>query len=475
MKKTKLIKILAQFNTSELRRFKDFVWSPFFNKNEKLKSLLQFFLNFAPNFDQEKLSEEKAFEFVFGEEDFKEQAITKLTSKLYKLVFKFIHYEKDAAGNGIWADIHFLSFLKENELIHEYDQHLSQLNKKNDKSPLRDSNYFYERFLIKQEFGLLESFKGELKNIGINYQRTVSALDAYYLVQKLMYLCHQWNHQAVSPQKVETFELLDELEEYIPKSPYFEIPTVQIWFSNLQLLKSENKKTNYFKLKDLVFEHHKTLSRIDIRNLFAIIQNNARIVFEKKEAYYKELFDLYNFQLKEGIFNDPVFFTVSIFLNIFTSAIILNKLSWADDFLKDHSDYSKNREDDVHSLCVAMLCFAKEEYSEALDILNVCNLKNTYFKLAERRLRLKVYFEMQLFELIDDSVNTFRKYLSKNKSSISDLHLHANRSFVNIANQVFYLQKSDVQKIRALNIEIEEIPVLPEKRWLVKKIEAFLN
>jgi len=373
-----------------------------------------------------------------------------LTSKLYKLVFKFIHFEKDAASNGISADIHFLGFLKEKELVHEYTQHLNQLNKKNDKSPLRDSIYFHERFLIKQEIILLESFKGEFKNSNLNYKRAVDALDAYYLVKKLMYLCHQWNHQVVAPYQTSDFELLKELEMYIPESPYFEIPTIQIWFNTLQLLKSEDKEKNYFKLKDLVFEHHKILSRIDIRNLFAIIQNSARIVFEKKEAYYNELFELYNFQLKNGIFNDPVFFTVYIFLNIFTSAIILNKLEWATKFLEDHSDYSLNREDDVHSLCKAMLCFSKEEYSEALDILNVCNVKNTYF-------------------------NTFRKYLSKNKNSISDLHLHANRSFVNIANQVFYLQKSDKQKIKALDLEIQKVPVLPEKRWLVKKLESFSN
>lgn len=472
MKKTKLIKILASFNTSELRRLKDFVGSPFFNKNEKIQALFDFVIQFAPDFNHEELTGEQAFNYVFKGEKYKEQAITKLSSKLYKLLYTFIHLEKDKE-NGLQADINFLNFLNEKELIHEYTQHLNHVKKWIDNSTMRDANYFYQQFLVEQELSKLQSSRADFGTGDVNYQPAVNALDKYYLVQKLVYLCNQYNRQLTTPHHTYEFELVQELEAYIPESPYYNLPTIQIWFTTLQLLKSNDKKKHYFQLRKLVFHHYKALNTFDIRNVFSTIQNNARLVFENKEDYYNELFELYNFQLEREIFDNPIVFTPQIFLNILTTAILLDKLEWVEQFLASHAGYSLSREDDVHCLGRAMLNFAKEEFSKAQDDLNQCVLKNIYFKLNERRLRLKIYYELQIFELIDDSINSFRKFLSKNKKSISTLHLHANRDFVNLTKQIFYLQKNDRPRIETLTAEIMNTRVLPEKRWLMEKIQAF--
>lgn len=472
MKKTKLIKILAKFDNSELRKLKDLVNSPFFNKNEKIKLLFDFLINFAPDFKRDDLTENNAFDYVFKGDEYKHQAITKLSSKLFKLVSKFIHLEKDSESS-FSADLHLLSFFREKELIHEYTQHLNSIKKGIDSSKMRDANFFYEQFLVEQELSLLEVFKGNQGTGDFNYQPAVDALDKYYLVQKLIYLCNQHNGQRAAPRQMYHFELMEELEAYIPQSPYFNILIIRIWFTTLQLIKSSDKKAHYTQLKALVFEHHNELNSVDIRNILATIQNNARLIFENKEDYYNELFNLYSFQLDRGILDDPELLTPQIFFNIFSIAILLNKLTWVAKFLDRHQDYALHREDDVHSLGRATLAFAKRNYSEALDYLNTCNLKNIYFKLGERRLRLKIYYELEIFELIDDTVNSFRKFLSKNKESISDLHLNANRDFVNLTNHVFFLQKNDKHKIRNLETEIKKTPLLPEKRWLIEKIAAF--
>ncbi len=472
MKRTKLIKILAVFSASELRRLKDFVASPFFNKNEKIQLLFDFIIRYAPDFNHPKLTEENAFAYVFKNELFKQQAITKLSSKLYKLIYTFIHLEKDKE-KGLQADINFLNFLNERELIHEYTQHLNHVKKGIDNLTMRDAEYFYQQFLVEQELAKLKSSRADFGTGDVNFQSAVNALDKYYLVQKLIYLCNQYNRQLTTPQQGYHFELVLELEKYIPDSPYFAIPTIRIWFTTLQLLKSNVKEKHYFDLKELVFNHYEALSTYDIRNVFSTIQNNSRLVFDKKEDYYKELFELYNFQLEIGIFDNPVIFTPQIFLNMITSAILLDKFVWVERLLDNHVSYAVNRDDDIHCLGRAMLAFAKKKYPEAQDFLNQCVLKNIYFKLNERRLRLKVYYELQYYDLLDDSINSFRKFLSKNKESISELHLKANREFVNLSKQIFYLQKSDFSRIKSLKEEIEQARVLPEKRWLLEKIRFY--
>jgi len=265
MKKNKLIKILAKLEHAELRKLKDFVVSPFFNKNEKIKSLFTFIIGFAPDFNGELMTEMEAFKYVYKGEAFKDQAITKLSSKLLKLVSKFIHFEKDE-GNSLSADINLLSFLREKELIHEYTQHLNQIKKRLEKQTMRDANFFYQQFLIEQEASVFDIFKGNQGTGDFNYQPAVNALDKYFLVQKLSYLCHQYNGKQSAPQQNYHFEMMSELEAYIPHSPYFEIPTIKIWFTTLQLLKSKEKTIHYHLLKQLVFAHHSDLNIVDIRN-----------------------------------------------------------------------------------------------------------------------------------------------------------------------------------------------------------------
>ena len=474
MKNTKLLRILATLPITDLRRLRELISSPYFNKNENVKRLFEFLYSHASDWESDKLEEETAFQYIFPKEPYKTKVVTKLASKLLRLVHWFIHLiteEEDKLN----ANINLLRFLGKQELKGDFDQHCRQVRKEFNQAPTRDSKYYYQQFLIEQEICHLHSAMSDHGTGDVNFQSTVDALDRFYLIQKLTYLCQMYNREKTVKNLQYHYVLMEELLEFIPHSPFYALPAIKIWYIALQLLKSniEEKGTYYTSLRELLPQHHQELHSTDVRNLFIYLQNNARFIYQRKEDYYQELFELYQFQLEIGIFDNPLFLTPAIFTNIVTVALLLEKLDWVDQFLAGKGDYTLDREDNIVALCRAKLCFARKQNSEALDHLNQCYFKNIYFKLGERRLRLKVYFELDMHDTLVDAINSFRKFLSKNKDSISVLHLQANRSFVNFLNSFYGLRPGEKEKIEELRENITSPKMLPEKMWLLEKLGQF--
>ena len=58
MKNTQLIKLLRTFDQKEIKRFREFISSPFFNKNKNVTKLFEIIRKIYPDFEQEKFTKE---------------------------------------------------------------------------------------------------------------------------------------------------------------------------------------------------------------------------------------------------------------------------------------------------------------------------------------------------------------------------------------------------------------------------------
>ncbi|HRJ86560.1 MAG TPA: hypothetical protein PK753_12875, partial [Ignavibacteria bacterium] len=65
MHSTRLIKLLKSFPHADIRRFLDFVRSPFYNKNKKVIRLAEFVLKYHPEFNPPVFDEEAVFKKLF--------------------------------------------------------------------------------------------------------------------------------------------------------------------------------------------------------------------------------------------------------------------------------------------------------------------------------------------------------------------------------------------------------------------------
>ena len=70
MENTKLINVLKTFTKQDVIKFREFVSSPFYNKNQKVIALCEEVLKFYPEFNKEECTDAKIFRKMFGNEKF---------------------------------------------------------------------------------------------------------------------------------------------------------------------------------------------------------------------------------------------------------------------------------------------------------------------------------------------------------------------------------------------------------------------
>ena len=164
----------------------------------------------------------------------------------------------------------------------------------------------------------------------------------------------------------------------------------------------------------------------------------------------------------------------TIFKNIVTVALRLGHLDWTETFLEKNKDKiapEYEGREDVYSYSLAQLYFKQKKYDDVLGLLNQTVFNDIYTKMDVRRMYMKVYYEMEYSDMFEDMVNSFRSFLHESQHVIPAVHIQAHRDFVNVAYNTYRTMKKDKERIEKITEQIAGIQILPEKTWLLEKLE----
>ncbi len=466
MEDMKLIRLLKTFNTSEMRRFQEFVSSPYFNKNQNLILLLAFLKKHHPNYQHSKFNVKNAYKFVFPKTDFKEGAISKLLSKLFKLVVEFFTIEGSLDS----------SFRQEYSLLRQYDiKHLSHdfkrlsnnIEKNLTKNTLISSQDNYNNLIYQKEINRISTTRNDT-GIGDAFHREVNrALDLYYFYDKLLYSCSEIN-RAKNLKGVNIEGYNNEIINLLPQTPYLENPVIDLWYQTYQILTQAPTLIQYKKLKSSLFEHHHLMINVDAKVLFTILENTAFSLFPGGNELYEEVFELYNFQIKSGIFLQEQVTVFGTLRNYIVVANYLGKLELAVNYIKQVREKLMLTHPDSLLLCEAIIEFHKNNYETALDKLNAIQTDNIIIKIEERSWRIKVYYHLDYKDPLYDSLNSFRVFLTNNKKSIQEDFAERYKKFMTCLLQILKAPSLDTATRQQIKSNyLDETTVIAEKRWLL--------
>lgn len=469
MKDTRLMKVIEQFSVAELRQLKKFVDSPYFNTNKNVCALLDFIRKYERDFKHEKFTQEYAAHYVFPDLKPDISAITRLQSKLFKLVEKFIYYNfKDEEPD---IELVLMKFYYEKNLIPHFNSiHRRAQNIQGD-YPYKDATYYYNQFRIETLYTGFQVAK--IPGSQPDYQALIRALDIAYFIQKLTSFCQILNYQRVAVVDFD-MTLMDEILDFLPKSPYRDIPVIQLWHTALLLLKFPDQTEHYYQLKDLLYQYDDSVSIVETRMLYTYLHNTTRVIF-KDRPYYEALFELYTAQLQNGVIYINGYLLPTSLKNIVTVALRLEQVNWTEEFLVQHKDKilpEYEDKDNVYSYSLARLYIEQKKIDPALGILNQIVSTDFYTNMSARKARLMVYYEVEYVDMFESEVNRFRVYLTNNQETIPQNWLQAYRDFTNIIYNIYNTTKRDTDRLNQLKNQINDIQMLPEKKWLLEKLEA---
>jgi hypothetical protein len=377
--------------------------------------------------------------------------------------------------NDDWhARFALMQFYNQNNLNNFYESQIKTIEASHNSQTIRNSDFYLKQYLFDLEISNFESYKNDNGLGDLHFQATNNALDIFYICTKFEQICLMLNRARTTRFEYD-YTMVKDFVKAVEQSDYLKNPTVALWYAGWQLLNEPTAK-HHKNLQKRLQTETTCVPKQEMRNLYTYLENTVKQVYPTdRDAYFSTLFELYKTQLEfKIIYNDEGYLPPQIFYNIFAVAMTQADLAWADDFLNANrnkiiADYTAT--DDIYSLCRAIWQFEHRGFEAALDTLNTTNLDNIYSKIIERRLRLKIYFEMKEWNLMESLVNSFRKFLTDSKAKLPETQLQPQRDFLTALLALYKISDGLLTantKTQFATVEnlLTTQPMLPERNWI---------
>lgn len=471
MKNTKLLDIIKELSNKDLRKFKEFVHSPYFNKNEDISKLCDIIYIKARYSKYGELSKKNIFKELFPGIKFQDNKIRNLISELMKLLEYFIAIS-EFSEEKIKVQNYLISALNKKNIGKHVGKYVDIAMTTQEDSPYKDGDFYLNQFQLEVNKNTFIEKKQKRIN-GVNLQNIADNLDLFFLTNKLKYCCEIYNFRNIIDADYKVF-LLDEILQYVEEHSFDHIPSIRIYHQILMTLTDSGNETHYSTLKELLLKHADGFSPKEARDMYAYAQNYCVKKINLGESKYtKELFDLLRELLnKEFIFEDG-YLSPWYFKNIVTVGLRLKEYSWIEQFIVE---YAKFLAFDVRKNAVqynlASLYYYKKEFSMVLKhLINVDYSDDVYYHLDSKTLLLKTYFELDDTEGILSLIDSFIIYLSRNKL-ISTYQRTVYKNLISYTKKLMNLRLKNATKEQfdRLTKQINETKQVADINWLLKKV-----
>lgn len=487
----KLLQILQVLSTGERARLMKFVRSPYYNESPELIQLLQIILSHAPDFDAQKMEPDVLYRGIFPKRRFDKAALNRLNSRLFQLVEKFVIAEQ--VKKGTFEEQRFLmDYYLGSGLLTHFESHLRKLKK--ELSILKKGDPQRAGYLLMVEKKEAEWQAATDDRSGdMNLQAYNEALDRFFLTEKLELINAMLGRQRVVNCPY-NFTWLEEIKRHLADNQYLDWPAIELYKQVLLLQLEPDKLQHYFVLKRSLEQQLDHFSPREQRAYFSYLESMAKSIFSIS-TYFEELFSLYKVQLDSGALLPGGKLHHTQFKNIVLTGLELGHFVWVEDFIETYQGliFPRSFRKDAYLQNLANLYYYREEYGAAQELLLQSNPRDIYYKLSQKSLLARIYFENKELDLLAGFLNTFSKFIFDQKKKISSGKVESFRLFINScrrlaslledtpASYTAYCENKPIaqpearQRIAELQQQIAEGPIFYSKKWLLERIQLLLG
>ncbi len=466
MDNSKLVILLKTLDSKELRAFKDFVASPFFNKNEELILFYAYLKKIAPEFPLKKIQREAVYKAVFPQHSYDEKHLNYLMSFLLKLAEQFIGYQK-YTQDGILPEYHQLAATIDRDLEKSYANIYSKTQQKLHQKPHRGHNFYYQRYLL-SSIANTNFLKKKIRKYDKNIQEASDNFDVYYLCKKLKYACEILDRQKTLSVKYE-LKLIEELSVYLAQQPHDTIPHIAIYHQIYLTLTQTDGDKHFVQLKKLLQENGDKIELNERKQMYYYALNFCvRATRHNEEKYLEESLELYLNGIKSGLLFENNHLSPWTFKNTVKAGLRLKRYDWTEQFILRYAqDIAEEFRMNALNYNLADLHYYKKDFQVAQDYLQKVAFTDIFYTLNSKMMLLKIYYETNEEEALYSLVASFRVFLKRNKlisKTVRDAYLN----FIKMLQQ---LMKRESKSLATLKQSMTNLPALTSRNWLLQQIQ----
>ena len=474
MQGSKLIEIFYTLTATERRALHKFVHSPYYNKREDVLLLLSY-LEQQPNASAETLAKDKVFEYVFPNESYDKAADHKIRyvmSFLLKLIEEFLS-TREAVINPLYNQLHLAKAYRHLRLPKHFRQTMNQARKLHQSTQLRDFDYYEQAFRIEEEEYL---FAGYTQRAPENVQELSDMLDIQYLAAKLKQSCLMLSHQTVHKINYNS-GLLQEVLNYIDRNQEVLVhAAIALYYYYYRAATAVESELYFQRFKKVLLASADTFPSSEMQDFYNMAINYCvKTLNQQKDnykVYFRELFELYQEGLKSAVFLEDGILSPFHFKNIVTIALQVKEFDWTSRFIKEYQNYLSSEHRDTYvNFGLSKLRFEQKRYDEALILLQEVDYADIFLHLSSKLMQLKIYYELQEFDVLESFLNSFRTYVNRKKQS-GDLRSYHQENYLNIirlTQKLLTYNPFDKKEKAKLKDEIEKTKVT-ERKWLLDQL-----
>ncbi len=491
----KLVEILKTFDKAELRKFRRFISSDFFNTNESVVKLFKLIAVFYPQFslNDKKLKPEELFKKVYGSRKYDEKTYRYLLSTLYSLLEKYLAvslFER----NELEMQKYVIDDLTERRLFTTAEKNLKALENSLDTNNLIGGEYIYNKedislfwhqlyFLSNIQEPLIEKRyeQGEL-------QMFSSFVELSHIYQILHQVSHSYNLTLKDNivfeylKNINYKKILDYIESNENKGKHIAensklVKVLKIYLCFMITMLDDRDEVYFDKMNDYVGEYSDMFGRNELQNLHLMLATccNRKRTSLNDEKYQRINFEIIKRAASLDLYTSYTaqYMDVNNFIIIFQQALQLNENDWAAEFLRKYGEQiSPEYSEDIISYSFAELFFTKGQFDRSLASLSKVKLKLFRLKVPVKVLQLKLYYELNYLEEAYSLIDSFTHFLTSNKK-LRKNEINSYLRFLNFYREILKTKAaSGSSRInKEFKNELISASLLPHKAWLIKKAE----
>lgn len=472
MKNTKLIVLLKKLSSKELRKFQEYVMSPFFNKNKKVQHLVNIIVPALVNtsdLESEILEKRKVFRKIYMTQQYNELQINNIISDLLQLLYDFLA-QIQFVKQPLLQKKYVLKELFQKDAPQHFEKTIRRYRQLESKNEERSFNYFLEK---KDFYSQLDQFvQTKIKRqYDENLQLESDSLDLSYFINKLHIACNMISRNIVINANYHC-DFLDEILIFCKKNNHLENhPALQVYFKTIQMLEGKGEEQFYFDLKKSLVKHYRIFPKEELFTLYNYALNFCiKKINSGQDAFYQEILELYKVLLERKIIFLDGHLSPWTYKNIVTTAIRLKEFEWTEKFIYKYQNMLlANERNNALAYNLATLFHAQGDYRNTLFQLQNVEFTDTSYHLGAKILQLKSYYELDEGEAFFALVEAFKKYILRSKD-LSDYRKKANANFLKLAKKIFQIKgksgKTADQKRKKIKTDLKQLEPIANKSWL---------
>ncbi len=474
MQNSRLILLLKTLTHSEMKEFRDYVHSPFFNKNRNVVALFDYLRKFHPEFNDDSLTDESISFALFPGTKHDYFKIRNLTSDLFSLAKDFLAYLY-YRDESVYYPTFLLEKLREKQLYRIIDQSLKSFKKE-----ISDAKVLDEFFLLKQsELSQQEHFHQIVKDPLDSFDYFQKDFNNFleYALLRLLKFYSIMIHDKVQNNLEFDMKMFNQVLEFINEPSNLKNPTL-ILYSRVVFLVLKKDEKYFFELKELREKYSDNLTREDRYMLDLYMSSFCADVYNTtgKPDFQREHFLLSKaqFDRDEMTIGRMLYPDFMIHVKIATR---VKEFQWAEKFMEKYADQlSDEDKDSCLNFCHAYMSYYKGEFAKAMNLLSKANFSKNLLKIQVKILHLQSYYEIGYLDELPSQIETFKKFLDRDKS-VPEVYKNSFAKYLKLVSELLKAnlsaqgKKKDVE-ISALKKETEKLQsnLFGIKLWLREKL-----